>query len=105
MYSKSPAVRNGDRRVVGKLLALVDGRRMGRGCQVVDQQLIHVIGFHCFCVCLRPGSPLGPEAAMHGGMGERRIQAITGHTRRAKAAVQEDAIRGRDWGLDSTLHQ
>ena len=36
---------------------------------------------------------------------DRLHEAITGHTRRAKAAVQEDAIRGRDWGLDSTLHQ
>ncbi len=46
MHSKSPAVRNGHLRVVGKLLAFVDGRRMGRGDQEVDQQSIHVFGFH-----------------------------------------------------------
>ena len=78
MHSKSPAVRNGHRRVVGKLLAFVDGRRMGRGDQEVDQQSIHVFGFHCFCVSRRLGSPLGPEAAMDGGMGQRRIQAKSG---------------------------
>lgn len=95
MHSKSPAVRNGHLRVVGKLLALVDGRRMGRGCQVVDQQLIHVIGFHCFCVCRRPGSPLGPEAAMQGGMGERRIQAISGCSG-LRFASSKPAVRSND---------
>ena len=88
MHSKSPAVRNGHRRVVGKLLAFVDGRRMGRGDQEVDQQSIHVFGFHCFCVSRRLGSPLGPEAAMDGGMGERRIQAKSGNKLRSKADSQ-----------------
>lgn len=103
MHSKSPAVRNGHRRVVGKLLAFVDGRRMGRGCQVVDQQLIHVIGFHCFCVCRRLGSPLGPEAAMNGGMGERRIQAISGHWS-ASQGIYRNGLSCRSVSPEADIH-